>query len=214
MILFRNRLLFAHPACYLSVQTLVQPGIGEVTNTIIHSRTHTGIHSDAPPLYPCTSGERLVTDDLTKSVIVTGASRGIGRVVAKRLSRDGFAVRPPEAHALASWTGALQRTYQYPLYSLRCGPRHGHGRERPRRRDRAARAPALRAQTAALIRRRRTWMCPFVLARYLLVGRQFMAAGRVRPPARGAAQRAAVRERRGVLAQGHFAEALRNGFIE
>jgi 3-oxoacyl-[acyl-carrier protein] reductase len=33
-----------------------------------------------------------VTDDLTKSVIVTGASRGIGRVVAKRLSRDGFAV--------------------------------------------------------------------------------------------------------------------------
>lgn len=33
-----------------------------------------------------------MTDDLTKSVIVTGASRGIGRVVAKRLSRDGFAV--------------------------------------------------------------------------------------------------------------------------
>ena len=28
----------------------------------------------------------------TKSVIVTGASRGIGRAVATRLARDGFAV--------------------------------------------------------------------------------------------------------------------------
>jgi 3-oxoacyl-[acyl-carrier protein] reductase len=30
--------------------------------------------------------------ELTKSVIVTGASRGIGRAVAIRLARDGFAV--------------------------------------------------------------------------------------------------------------------------
>ena len=33
-----------------------------------------------------------MTHALTKSVIVTGASRGIGRVVAIRLARDGFAV--------------------------------------------------------------------------------------------------------------------------
>jgi 3-oxoacyl-[acyl-carrier protein] reductase len=33
-----------------------------------------------------------MTHALTKSVIVTGASRGIGRAVAKRLAEDGFAV--------------------------------------------------------------------------------------------------------------------------
>ena len=33
-----------------------------------------------------------MTHALTKSVIVTGASRGIGRAVAIRLARDGFAV--------------------------------------------------------------------------------------------------------------------------
>ena len=33
-----------------------------------------------------------MTGDSTKSVIVTGASRGIGRAVAIRLARDGFAV--------------------------------------------------------------------------------------------------------------------------
>lgn len=33
-----------------------------------------------------------MTQGLTKSVIVTGASRGIGRAVATRLARDGFAI--------------------------------------------------------------------------------------------------------------------------
>jgi 3-oxoacyl-[acyl-carrier protein] reductase len=33
-----------------------------------------------------------MTHALTKSVIVTGASRGRGRAVAKRLGGDGFAV--------------------------------------------------------------------------------------------------------------------------
>lgn len=33
-----------------------------------------------------------MTYDSTKSVIVTGASRGIGRIVAMRLASDGFAV--------------------------------------------------------------------------------------------------------------------------
>src|ERR671920_1151000 len=38
------------------------------------------------------AGERLMTHVSTKSVIVTGGSRGIGRAVATRLARDGFAV--------------------------------------------------------------------------------------------------------------------------
>jgi 3-oxoacyl-[acyl-carrier protein] reductase len=33
-----------------------------------------------------------MTNTSTKIAIVTGASRGIGRSVAKRLGRDGFAV--------------------------------------------------------------------------------------------------------------------------
>ena len=37
-------------------------------------------------------GEQLMAPTSIKSVIVTGASRGIGRAVAKRLARDGFAV--------------------------------------------------------------------------------------------------------------------------
>ena len=37
-------------------------------------------------------GEYQMTQGLTKSVIVTGASRGIGRAVATRLARDGFAI--------------------------------------------------------------------------------------------------------------------------
>src|ERR1700730_13773259 len=37
-------------------------------------------------------GERTMAGKQTKCVIVTGASRGIGSVVAKRLARDGFAI--------------------------------------------------------------------------------------------------------------------------
>jgi 3-oxoacyl-[acyl-carrier protein] reductase len=38
------------------------------------------------------NGERLMTPAPIKTAIVTGASRGIGRAVALRLARDGFAV--------------------------------------------------------------------------------------------------------------------------
>src|ERR1700694_1155527 len=37
-------------------------------------------------------GERTMANTQTRSAIVTGASRGIGSVVAKRLARDGFAL--------------------------------------------------------------------------------------------------------------------------
>src|ERR1700694_5035293 len=37
-------------------------------------------------------GEQTMASTQTKSAIVTGASRGIGSVVAKRLARDGFAI--------------------------------------------------------------------------------------------------------------------------
>src|SRR6267143_3283475 len=37
-------------------------------------------------------GERTMANTQTRSAIVTGASRGIGSVVAKRLAHDGFAI--------------------------------------------------------------------------------------------------------------------------
>jgi 3-oxoacyl-[acyl-carrier protein] reductase len=37
-------------------------------------------------------GERSMASTQTKCAVVTGASRGIGNVVAKRLARDGFAI--------------------------------------------------------------------------------------------------------------------------
>src|SRR5258708_36481444 len=38
--------------------------------------------------------KRVREDSMKKIAIVTGASRGIGRAVAKRLAQDDFAVRP------------------------------------------------------------------------------------------------------------------------
>src|SRR5690348_13964917 len=37
-------------------------------------------------------GEQTMTNTSLRSAIVTGASRGIGSTVAKRLARDGFAI--------------------------------------------------------------------------------------------------------------------------
>jgi 3-oxoacyl-[acyl-carrier protein] reductase len=39
-----------------------------------------------------TTKANALADERVKSAIVTGASGGIGRVVAKRLARDGFAI--------------------------------------------------------------------------------------------------------------------------
>jgi len=41
-----------------------------------------------------------MTPTPAKSAVVTGASRGIGRAIAKRLSRDGFSV-------IVNYTGSV-----------------------------------------------------------------------------------------------------------
>jgi hypothetical protein len=61
---------------------------------------------DDPPTDERTS---QLTSSPSKTAMITGASRGIGRAVASRLARDGFAVVVHSAGSTANAAGVVNR---------------------------------------------------------------------------------------------------------
>jgi len=100
---------------------------------------------------PGKEGERTMTNTSLRSAIVTGASRGIGSTVAKRLARDGFAI-------VVNYAGNAAKAGEVPVLGLiSCNkpfqdkwkknssrqPRDAWGRPCPARTQPSAEAPRI-----------------------------------------------------------------------